>query len=104
MPPRSLTIYIFDSAPQFPKIKSLLPGPLKIIAISPWSLKLNRLSSQLAERASAMLKLKYLFVNTRNKRNHKLFDYLRIEFYAVYCMSNTVTTTVVWDLVLGQLE
>ena len=32
-------ICIFDSAPQVPKIKSLLPGSLKIIAISPCSLK-----------------------------------------------------------------
>ena len=40
-------IYIFDSAPQFPKIKSVLLGSLKIIAISPCSLKLNRLSPQL---------------------------------------------------------
>ena len=30
---------IFDSAPQLPKIKSLLPGSLKMIAISPCSLK-----------------------------------------------------------------
>ena len=37
--PISQIIRIFDSAPQLPKIKSLLPGSLRIIVISPCSLK-----------------------------------------------------------------